>query len=93
MGDSQEVAKSIQGALVEVERALSENWRRPGGRSVSVELQELREILEAAHLRARTGKPLSDPRLVRLSKWVADWIPDMHDPLLAAVGKIDRELD
>lgn len=80
----------VRRGLEEVERCLALDWKLPNGELAHENLEHVRDILEAAHETILQG---GRPSNVRLTKWVADWIPDLNDPLLVALDELEREVE
>jgi len=82
----------IQAAIREVDRALAASWRKPNGESAEGNLRQLRETLQGAQDQLGSGLIPDDPRLIGMTKWVADWIPETDAPLLRALDGVELEL-
>jgi hypothetical protein len=80
----------VLAALAEVERARAERWKGFAGESLEPKLQQLEEKLKAALDEVRAGEQLETARMKGLVHWVADWIPDIDDPLLEAIYEVQR---
>lgn len=75
----------IDGAL----EALEESQRIHSDPAYVQKFTDLRLVLKSARVAAARGEVPACGQLVR---WVADWIPDTNDPLLARVDALDRAL-
>jgi hypothetical protein len=63
--------------------------RHEGGTdSVQRKFVDVRQTLESAIRDVDAGRPIDRTALVGLSRWVADWIPDIDDPLLGALEEV-----
>jgi len=67
--------------------ALEESQRTNSDPAHVQKFTDLRLVLQSARVAAERGEVPACGELVR---WVADWIPDTDDPLLARVDAVDR---
>ncbi|MGQ0639904.1 MAG: hypothetical protein ACT4P6_03890 [Gemmatimonadaceae bacterium] len=82
----------IDSAILEVDRALTAGWRKPSGESAESNLRELRETLQRALEQARNGLVPDDRRLFGMTKWVADWIPEIEALLRRELHRFELPL-
>ena len=92
MSDAQE--SQIVAALItaerEVARGLAAGWYTVDGVSAAERLARLQEQLRTALQSAESGERLDGTVFAGVVRWVTDWIPDVDDPLVAALGQVER---
>ena len=81
---------AVEHALAEVQRAKHEGWALPDGSTATPALRKLEEELAAAALALRADRSLEPGSFRGLVKWVSDWIPNLEDPLIAAVARVEQ---
>lgn len=90
MENRKKLIEEIDRALSEVSRARLEDWHLADGQSAAKQLALLEERLIRARAELSSDSAHNDVDLRQLVRWVADWIPDLDDPLLKAVGRVER---
>lgn len=86
---SQDMRNALQAALAAVNRSQAGATSSP---NAVAKFAMLRDILESALRAIDERQPLEKASLSGLSKWVADWIPDVEDPLLARLDEMEQQL-
>ena len=84
---------ALQTAIAEVDSGLAAGWRKPNGESADGNLCQLRESLIEALQQVRGGTRPTDPGLIGMTKWVVDWVPDLHTPLVQALDTVELQLE
>jgi hypothetical protein len=90
LGSEQRFLNQLDRALAEVDRASTEGWTEVNGESATQSLDRLRQQLISARTAIQRGGPADREPFSGLVRWVTDWIPDVNDPLVAAVAKVER---
>jgi hypothetical protein len=80
----------IRRALKHVENARSKNWIGFEGESLEPKLIRVEEILRQALGAVSHGDPVDYREVIGISRWIADWIPDIDDPLLDAAYAVEE---
>lgn len=83
------VVRAIDEVIRELERASSSHWKFSDGSSMQSQLETLRADMEALRTVALAGDPPDRNRVLGILRWVIDWIPDLEDPLVKAVARVD----
>ena len=84
------VLREVESALREVARARKQKWQLADGCSAESLLTKLDSDLRALARDLEAGRRPGPLR--GIVRWVSDWIPDLDDPLLPAVGRVERAL-
>lgn len=84
-----EFTRSLEVALTEVSRARAKKWSGFDGQSLEPKLSRLEAILRMELQNSGDGHS-SRTELTELTRWVADWIPDLDHPLLDAVSAVQQ---
>jgi hypothetical protein len=85
-------SRAIEDAELEIARARQQNWTLPDGRSADALLELLRSQLRGMRKRRDIEANDIEAEVIRLIRWTADWIPNIDDPLLAALGRLADSL-
>lgn len=81
---------SIRRALKHVVNARSKNWVGFEGESLEPKLIRVEEILRRTLAAVSSGDRFDYHEVEGLSRWIADWIPDIDDPLLDAAYAVEE---
>ena len=81
---------ALDEAIRELTRAQREDWRLFDARPATDRLTLLSNQLESALRRVQAGDELSRGEFSGLVRWLTDWIPNVDDPLVEALGKVER---
>ncbi len=77
----------------EVARSRCRGWRYPSGQPLEQTLERLESTLSAALAAVEAEQEPEWDQLRHLVRFVADWIPDLKDPLVAAMARIDAAVE
>jgi hypothetical protein len=80
----------LQAAIAAANRSQAEASGSP--RQAPAKFLVLKETLEAAIKALDEQEPVDKAALSGISKWVADWIPDIEDPLLDRLSEVEQQV-
>ncbi len=84
-----ELEEALVNGVREVVRCRGEGWRDASGQSLDPTLERMEARLTKSLTAVRAGQEPEWNQLRHRVRFVADWIPDLSDPLLNAMARID----
>jgi hypothetical protein len=87
---NRKLREAIESARKEIARALREQWRTLDGQSAAPNLMRLDAQLREAAERLQSEQSADLAKFSGIVRWISDWIPNVDDPLVAAVAKLER---
>src|SRR6266566_6689045 len=82
--------EALKNARWEVDRALQAQWQMLDGQPAAPNLIRLDTQLREAEKRLQSGSSTSPNEFSGIVRWVSDWVPNLDDPLVAAVARLER---
>jgi hypothetical protein len=88
--EAHDLESTIRAALAAANESQADPSGSPSEAPTKVSI--LKDTLQSALKALDERRPVDKVALSGLSKWVADWIPDIDDPLLDRLADVEQQL-